>query len=79
MKPDLVVFDIIYNPLKTRLLSEAEKRDARIISGVEMLVWQGVAAFELWTGQKAPVDQMKEAAVKALKAAAKKTKSLKKD
>lgn len=63
----LIIVDIIYNPLKTRLLEGAEKRGARVISGVEMLVWQGAAAFELWTGVKAPVETMREAALKALK------------
>lgn len=62
----LTVFDIIYNPLKTRLLREAEKKGARVISGVEMLVRQGAAAFELWTGQKAPLEVMREAATRQL-------------
>jgi shikimate dehydrogenase len=64
----LVVFDIIYNPLRTRLLAEAEKRGAKIISGIEMLVWQGAAALELWTGRQAPVEAMRQAAIQALEA-----------
>jgi shikimate dehydrogenase len=67
LKPGQVVFDIIYNPVKTRLLSEAEAKGARIIGGLEMLVWQGAAAFEIWTGLKAPVGPMREAVIKALK------------
>ena len=63
----LTLVDIIYNPLQTRLLEGAEKRGSRTVSGVEMLVWQGAAAFELWTGAKAPVETMREAALKALK------------
>ncbi|UCG55205.1 MAG: shikimate dehydrogenase, partial [Dehalococcoidia bacterium] len=43
-KPRLVVFDAVYNPLKTRLLSEAESVGAETISGIEMLVWQGALA-----------------------------------
>ncbi|MBI4284796.1 MAG: shikimate dehydrogenase [Chloroflexi bacterium] len=66
LRDGLVVFDIVYNPLKTRLLREAEAADATTVSGIDMLVWQGALAFEKWTGQKAPVDAMKEAAVKAL-------------
>jgi shikimate dehydrogenase len=62
----LVVFDIIYNPLKTRLLAGAERRGARTISGVEMLVWQGAAAFEFWTEVNAPVEIMRQAALRAL-------------
>jgi shikimate dehydrogenase len=65
LKSKLVVFDIIYNPIKTRLLYEAEKKGAKVIGGLEMLVWQGAAAFELWTGRKAPVQVMKNAALKA--------------
>lgn len=66
MKRDMVVFDIIYNPIKTRLLDEAGKHGAKTISGIEMLVWQGAAAFEIWTGKKAPVEVMKESAVSML-------------
>ncbi len=67
LKPGLVVFDAVYNPLKTRLLSEAEIAGAETISGIEMLVWQGALAFELWTGVKAPLDIMKMEAIKLLK------------
>ncbi len=62
LKKGLVVFDIVYNPLKTKLLAEAEKKGARVIGGIEMLVQQGAAAFELWTGRKAPVEVMRGAA-----------------
>jgi len=67
LKPALVVFDIVYNPLKTRLLREAEVAGARTISGIEMLVWQGALAFERWTGEKAPVALMREVAVEVLR------------
>jgi len=60
LKPDLVVFDAVYNPLKTRLLADAEATGARTISGIDMLVWQGAHAFEKWTGSKAPVEIMKK-------------------
>jgi shikimate dehydrogenase len=66
LKAELVVFDIIYNPTPTRLLAESEKRGAKNISGLEMLVRQGAVAFELWTGRKAPVPIMREAAASAL-------------
>jgi len=61
-----VVFDTVYNPLQTRLLMEAEKAGAKTISGIDMLVWQGALAFEKWTGQQAPVDAMRTAAIKRL-------------
>ncbi|MDP2916628.1 MAG: shikimate dehydrogenase, partial [Dehalococcoidia bacterium] len=66
LRAGLVVFDIIYNPPRTRLLREAEEKGAQIINGLEMLVWQGVSAFKLWTGVKPPVAVMREAAIKAL-------------
>ncbi len=66
LRPGLIVYDIVYNPVKTKLLGEAEKAGARIISGIDMLAWQGAIAFELWTGQKAPLKLMKEEAIKLL-------------
>ena len=66
LKPSLTVFDIVYNPIKTRLLREAEAAGAKTISGVDMLVWQGALGFELWTGAKAPVKLMRETAIKGL-------------
>ncbi len=70
IKPGLVVFDVIYNPEKTRLIEDAEKAGAVVIGGLDMLIWQGALAFELWTGVKAPVNIMKNAAAKLLKTAA---------
>lgn len=66
LKTNLVVFDIVYNPIKTRLLREAEEAGAQTISGLDMLVWQGVLAFEKWTGLRAPFELMKEEVIKAL-------------
>jgi shikimate dehydrogenase len=66
LKPGLTVYDVIYNPVKTRLLKDAEAAGATIISGVDMLVWQGVQAFEKWTGLKPPFDVMKAEAMKLL-------------
>ncbi len=66
LKPGLVVFDIVYNPIKTRLRREAEEAGAKTISGLDMLVWQGALAFEKWTGLKAPVGVMREEVIKVL-------------
>ena len=66
LRPGLVVFDIVYNPVKTRLLAEAEQASAEIINGLDMLVWQGALAFKLWTGVEAPVELMKEEVARAL-------------
>ena len=62
-----IVLDLVYNPLKTRLLEEAERAGAKPISGIEVLVYQGAYAFRLWTGREAPVEVMRAAAIKALK------------
>jgi len=66
LKPELIVVDIIYNPIKTRLLKEAEAAGAKTINGLDMLVWQGALAFEKWTGVKAPVELMREETIKVL-------------
>ncbi len=62
-----IVFDIIYNPMKTRLLKEAKDKGAKIIYGLEMLLHQGVAQFELYTGRKAPVNIMRQTLIDSLK------------
>ena len=66
LKPDLVVYDIVYNPIRTRLLKEAEAAGARTVGGIDMLAWQGALAFEKWTGKTAPLDLMRKEAIKAL-------------
>lgn len=60
-----VVMDIVYAPLATRLLVEAESAGCQVINGLEMLLYQGVAQFELWTGKKAPVELMREQLLRA--------------
>ena len=67
IKPQHIVVDIVYNPVKTRLLKEAEKAGAGTINGLDMLVWQGALAFEKWTGREAPVEIMRKEALRALK------------
>jgi shikimate dehydrogenase len=62
----LTVFDLVYNPRQTKLLRQAGAAGAKVIGGLGMLVHQGAAAFELWTGEKAPVETMYEAASEAL-------------
>ena len=55
-----VVMDIVYSPQETRLLREAKLVGCKTVNGAYMLLYQGVAQFELWTGRKAPVDIMRE-------------------
>jgi shikimate dehydrogenase len=66
--PRLFVIDLIYNPMETRFLSDAKRARARTSSGLGMLVHQGAAAFRMWTGREPPIDEMRAAAVKALRA-----------
>jgi shikimate dehydrogenase len=70
LREDLVVCDIVYNPRRTTLLRQAAERGARTVSGVEMLVWQGALAFELWTGVQAPIEIMRSAVEEELGRAA---------
>lgn len=61
-----LVCDLVYNPPETALLRLAEEAGARTLGGLPMLVYQGAASFELWTGEPAPVNIMMEAARSAL-------------
>ena len=72
VNPDLLgcfrlVMDIVYQPLETRLLREAQARGAATIDGLQMLIHQATAQFELWTGRPAPLTVMSRAAYEALK------------
>ena len=66
MHPDLTVFDIVYNPLETRLQREAKAAGATAVNGVMMLVYQGAEAFRIWNNVEPPVDVMKNAVLEAL-------------
>ena len=59
-RKDLVVCDVVYNPEETKLLREAREAGCTCIGGKGMLLWQGVAAFKLYTGQDMPVEEVKE-------------------
>jgi len=62
----ILVCDLVYNPPVTPLLTAARERRARVLNGLPMLVYQGAAAFERWTGRAAPVDLMRRKAMEAL-------------
>lgn len=64
---NLCVMDIIYNPLETKLLKEAKAAGAKVVSGIDMLIYQGAVAYEIWTNCPAPVEVMKQAALNELK------------
>ena len=61
-----LVYDLVYNPPETPLLAAARRAGARTLGGLPMLVYQGAAAFRMWTGREAPVDVMMRAASAAL-------------
>jgi len=66
LRPNLAVLDIVYNPLETKLAKDAKLAGAKMVSGVEMLIYQGAASFEIWTGRSAPVEVMRKAALSHL-------------
>lgn len=57
------VYDLVYNPLETRLMNEAKKANVPAIGGLEMFIAQGAKQFESWTGKSAPVEEMRRAAL----------------
>jgi len=63
----VLAYDLVYNPPETPFLKEAMKAGARSLGGLPMLVYQGAASFELWTGRSAPLEVMFQAAERALK------------
>ena len=62
-----VVFDLIYNPIETRLLRLARASGCQIVAGVDMFVRQAAAQFEIWTNRPAPLDTMREVVYRRLK------------
>ena len=70
LKPGMVVMDIIYNPLHSRLLQEAVARGCPTLNGVPMFVYQGALQFKLWTEQEAPLSVMRQVVTDALDNAA---------
>lgn len=66
MDKESVVYDIVYNPLKTELIKYAKKHGIKTIQGLDMLIYQGAKAFEIWTGKKPDTLKMKIAALEAM-------------
>ena len=60
------IYDIVYNPLKTELIKLAKKHKINTIQGLDMLIYQGAKAFEIWTGKKPDVLKMKIAALEEM-------------
>ena len=60
LREDLIVTDTVYAPAKTKLLEMAESVGCKTLNGFPMMLYQGAAAFELWTGKEMPVDHIKK-------------------
>ncbi len=61
LRPEQVVFDMVYRPSKTRLITAAAQAGCKVVPGLEMLLHQAALQFELWTGVRAPLEVMREA------------------
>ncbi len=66
MDKNSVIYDIVYNPLKTELIKSAKKHGIKTIQGLDMLIYQGAKAFEIWTGKKPDPLKMKIAALEEM-------------
>lgn len=64
---ELIVFDVIYNPLETKLIKNANERGCKTLGGLDMLVNQGAASFEWWTNNKPNINLMKKVTVDFLR------------
>ena len=60
LRPDLIVADVVYSPAETALLKMAKQVGCKCMNGFGMMLFQGSAAFELWTGKPMPIEYMKE-------------------
>ena len=60
-RPEQIVYDLVYNPSRTRLMRQAQAAGARAFNGLGMLIHQGALAWELWTGIPAPIEAMQQA------------------
>ena len=60
------IFDIVYTPLKTKLLRDAEERGAKVIPGLYMLIGQGASSFKLWTRRDFPIEKIREILITTL-------------
>lgn len=66
LNPETLIYDIVYNPVKTVLIQEAQKRGLHTVGGLDMLIYQAERAIEIWTGKSPDTKLMKIAALEAL-------------
>ena len=58
--PGLIVSDVIYNPMETKLLQKAKAKGCPVFNGIYMLLYQGAESFRLWTGKEMPTETIKD-------------------
>ena len=73
LQAGMVVMDMVYRPMETPLLRDAKAADCLCVSGLDMLLYQGIAQFGLWTGKEAPVDVMRQTLIESVGDAANKS------
>ena len=59
-RPDLIVTDVVYSPRETAMLKMAKEVGCKTMNGMGMMLFQGAAAFEMWTGKEMPIEHMKK-------------------
>lgn len=66
LTPDMAVFDLVYNPSRTRFVADAEAAGAQVVPGVDMFLYQALEQFRLWTGRILPEDELRALLLEAL-------------
>ena len=69
MRPAATVFDAVYNPEQTLLIKDAQSRNCKVVTGVEMFVRQACLQFQYFTGQEGPADLMRDVIRRSIAAA----------
>jgi shikimate 5-dehydrogenase len=75
LKKGMLVMDIVYEPLQTKLLREAKEKGCVTVDGLEMLIRQGMAQFEIWTGRRLNIEEIRKDLRRALQRESAKTHS----
>lgn len=63
---NIIVSDIVYNPIQTPMLKSAKQAGLKIHEGIGMLIYQGAESFKIWTGINPPIDVMRQSVLKAI-------------
>jgi shikimate dehydrogenase len=68
LEKTMVILDMVYLPLQTKLITDGQQAGCVCVNGLDMLLYQGVAQFEVWTGRVAPIEVMRKALMAAARA-----------